>query len=358
MRVLYFGTYDRAYPRNAQVISALRDAGVEVRERHRPVWERRHNWSVGLRQMLRVAVAERSLGRSRDGERGAEALIVGYPGHFDLPAAKRVARGRPVVFNPLVSLYDTLVDDRGRFRRGSASAGVVHIVDRHAFRRADVVVADTEAHARFFREEFGLADDRVEVCFVGAEDRLFRPGWQPEAPFHALFVGKLIPLHGLETILAAASLAPEIPFRVVGSGQLEPLLDARPANVEWVPWVEYADLPAEIQAAGCALGIFGTGAKAARVIPNKAFQAIACATPLVTADTPAARELLTDGLDALLVPAGDAAALAGAVQRLATDAALAERIGQGGRATYEAHASEAVLGARWRDLLERAIAAA
>ena len=47
MRVLYFGTYDRAYPRNAQVISALRGAGVEVHEQHRAVWERRHNWSVG-----------------------------------------------------------------------------------------------------------------------------------------------------------------------------------------------------------------------------------------------------------------------------------------------------------------------
>ena len=82
--------------------------------------------------------------------------------------------------------------------------------------------------------------------------------------------------------------------------------------------------PSEIQAAGCALGIFGTGAKAARVIPNKAFQAIACATPLITADTPAARELLTDGHDALLVPPGDPEALAAAVRRLAADRALAD----------------------------------
>ena len=78
MRVLYFGTYDRAYPRNAQVISALRGAGVDVSEQHRSVWERRHNWSVGLRQLLRLAEAERSLGRSREDERNAEALIVGY----------------------------------------------------------------------------------------------------------------------------------------------------------------------------------------------------------------------------------------------------------------------------------------
>jgi glycosyltransferase involved in cell wall biosynthesis len=358
MRVLYFGTYDRGYPRNAQVISALRGVGVEVHEQHRAVWEQRHNWSGGLRQMLRVAKAERSLGRSGDHEHAADALIVGYPGHFDLPAAMRVAGGRPVIFNPLVSLYDTLVNDRRRFRRGSPGAGIVRLVDRRAFRRADVVVADTESHAQFFRNEFGLARDRVEVCFVGAEDRLFRPGWQPGASFHALFVGTLIPLHGLETILAAASLAPEIPFRVIGSGQLEPLLADRPANVEWVPWVEYEDLPGEIQSAGCALGVFGEGEKAARVIPNKVFQALACGTPLVTADTPAARELLTDGEDALLVAPGDPAALAAAVRRLTADPAFASRVGAAGRETYETRANEAVLGLRWRGVLERAIAAA
>ena len=41
LRVLYFGTYERDYPRNAQVISCLRGAGVEVVERHEPVWEGR-----------------------------------------------------------------------------------------------------------------------------------------------------------------------------------------------------------------------------------------------------------------------------------------------------------------------------
>ncbi len=358
MKVLYFGTYDRAYPRNAQVISALRAAGVEVAEQHRPVWERRHNWKVGFRQIARVAGAERSLRHTGGVGLDADALIVGYPGHFDLPAAKRVARGRPVIFNPLVSLHDTVVGDRGRFRRGSAAAGIVHLVDRRAFRRADVVVADTDAHARFFREEFGLAAECVEVCFVGAEDRLFHPGYQPERAFHALFVGKLIPLHGLETILAAAAMVPEIRFRMIGSGQLESLLAERPGNVDWIPWVEYDDLPAEIQSAGCALGIFGTGAKAARVIPNKAFQALACATPLITADTPAARELLTDGRDALLVPPGDPTALAHAVRRLAADPTGRARLGAAGRATYEERADETTLGLRWRNIVERAIAAA
>jgi len=38
LRVLYFGTYEREYPRNAQVISCLRNAGVEVEELHIPGW--------------------------------------------------------------------------------------------------------------------------------------------------------------------------------------------------------------------------------------------------------------------------------------------------------------------------------
>ena len=354
MKALYFGTYDRASPRNTQVVSCLRRAGVTVVERHREIWGR-HNWSVGLTQLARMARAEGALARRREDD--ADVVVVGYPGHFDMPAARRAARGRAIVFNPLVSLHDTLVGDRARFRPRSAAAGVLRAVDNGAFRAADLVVADTEAHAAFFRDAFGLPEDRVAVALVGADEPLFRPGWHPPAPFHVLFVGKLIPLHGLETILAAAALTPDVSFRLVGDGQLAALLDRAPANVEHVRWIPYAELPDAYRGAGCALGIFGTGEKAARVIPNKVFQALACARPVITADTPAARELLRHEVDALLVPAGDPAALAEAVRRLAADAALAARLAQTGRETFEARASEEVLGVRWRALLERAAAA-
>ncbi len=275
------------------------------------------------------------------------------PGHMDLTAARRAARGAPVVFNPLVSLADTLVEDRGRFRRGSLAERALRAIDRRALRSADLVVADTEAHAGFLAGIAGLQHDRFAVCFVGAEERVFRPGWSPEEPFTALFVGKLIPLHGLETILEAARLVPELRLRVVGSGQLDTLLTDRPANVDWKPWVEYERLPEELHRASCALGIFGTSGKAQRVIPNKAFQALACGTPLVTADTPAARELLKDGESALLVPPGDPEALANALRRLADDPELARRLAAGGHAVYRDRASEDVLGRRWREILER-----
>ena len=362
MRVLAFGTYERAYPRNAQVAACLRRAGVEVIERHVPVWEgQEHKWDVGPRSALRLLAAEARLLVPPRLE--FDVLRVGYPGHLDLAAAKLAARGRPIVFDPLVSLFDSFVLDRGRFRPGSAAARLLEAIDRGALRAADLVIADTDAHADFLAELGRIPRDRVATCLVGAEERLFRPpptvpsGAAPEpAPFSALFVGKLIPLHGLETVIAAARLAPELPFRIVGSGQLEPLLADAPANVERVAWVPYEQLPAELWRCGCALGVFGTSAKAARVIPNKAFQALACGAPLVTGDTPGARELLSDGESALLVPPGDPVALAAAVRRLAGDPGLRARIAAGGLAAYRARASEDVLGARWRTLLEGLLA--
>ena len=351
MRVAYFGTYERRYPRNAQVVSCLRRAGVDVVECHEPVWERmEHKWGAGPRALARLGRAEVRLTRRRLA--GCDALIVGYPGHADLPAARHVAAGRPVAFNPLVGLYDTLVDDRRRFAPGSAAARALAWLDRQALRAAELVVADTDANAAYFQRIAGLPPERIATCLVGAEERIFRPGWHPSAPFTALFVGKLIPLHGLDVVLEAARLAPEVHFRVVGSGQLHALLAGRPRNVTHVPWVAYEHLPGEYHRAGCTLGVFGTSAKARRVIPNKAFQALACGAPLVTGDTPAARELLVDGESTLLVPPGDAPALAATLRRLAGDAALARRLASGGHAAYRANASEEVLGVRWRRLLE------
>jgi glycosyltransferase involved in cell wall biosynthesis len=281
-----------------------------------------------------------------------DAALVGYPGHFDVLALRRALPNTPLVLNPLVSLTDTLVGDRERFGARSLPARALRAVDRRAFAAADVVVADTNAHAELFAS-FGAR--RVEVVPIGAEERIFHPPWRPAAETRVLFVGKLIPLHGIETILDAATSLPDVRFRVIGEGQLGERLHGRSANVEWVRWVEYELLGEEYRAAACALGIFGTSPKAARVIPNKAYQALACGAPLVTADTPAARELLVDGESAHLVPAGSANAVADAIRRLLADEEHRLRIAGGGAAAYRDHASEAVLAPRWREVIERVV---
>jgi glycosyltransferase involved in cell wall biosynthesis len=354
VRALYFGTYERDYPRNAQVISCLRGAGVEVIERHVPVWEgREHKFRITLGGALRLARAELRLRRRPSAT--FDVLVVGYPGHFDMSAARHVAAGRPIVFNPLVSLEDTLVGDRGVVSASSLRARAVRMIDRRAFLGANLVVADTDGHAEYFASQFELPRERVAVCFVGADDALFEPGPGPRESSTVIFVGKLIPLHGVDTILGAAKLLPEMDFRIVGSGQLDALLTDLPANVRHEPWAAYEDLPALYRSASCSLGIFGTSEKAARVIPNKAFQALATATPLITADTPAARELLQDERNAVLVPPGNAEALAAAIRRVAADDDLRRRLAEAGRATYLERASEPVLGARWRELLEQLV---
>lgn len=348
MQVGYFGTWEQGYPRNEQVISALRAAGVDVEIVHEDLRFGEHKFALGPAILPRLLAAETRLALRRV-DRSIDALLVGYPGYFDLWSA-RVHR-RPVVFNAMVSLYDTMVDDRARFAPRSFAAQALRTLDRSALRSADRVVADTDANAAYLADYAGIP--KPAVCFVGAEERLFKPQWQPPEQFTALFVGKLIPLHGLEVILEAARILPDVRFRMIGSGQLESLLRDRPANVEHVPWVDYPELPGEYGRAGCALGVFGATAKAQRVIPNKAFQALAVGTPLITASTDAVSELLLDGRDALLTEStGEAVAVA--IQRL-RDPDYAKQIGREGRRTFEREASERVLGARWRAAIESAV---
>lgn len=67
-------------------------------------------------------------------------------------------------------------------------------------------------------------------------------------------------------------------------------------------------------------------------IPTSLTEAAACGLPLVTCDVPGCREVVSDGLDGLLVPPKDAGALASAIMRLIDDSALRVRLGQAARA--------------------------
>jgi len=61
--------------------------------------------------------------------------------------------------------------------------------------------------------------------------------------------------------------------------------------------------------------------------PLKVFEAMAVGLPLVASDLPSLRELLADGVDALLVAPDDPAALAAGIRRLLEDPALRQRLG-------------------------------
>jgi glycosyltransferase involved in cell wall biosynthesis len=84
--------------------------------------------------------------------------------------------------------------------------------------------------------------------------------------------------------------------------------------------------------------------------PVTVVEALACGLCVVSTDVGGVPLLLSDGLDGLLVPPRDAAAMAAAVKRILTDASLAARLSANARATALAFDREAVL-TTWEELL-------
>ncbi len=66
-------------------------------------------------------------------------------------------------------------------------------------------------------------------------------------------------------------------------------------------------------------------------LPRTLLEAAACGRAIVTSDVPGCRRLVRDGLEGILVPPGDPAALADALARLASDPGSIARMGQAAR---------------------------
>src|SRR5262249_37767308 len=125
---------------------------------------------------------------------------------------------------------------------------------------------------------------------------------------------------------------PHIEFVLVGDGpeRLATVAQAHQAGlsqVQFREWVAYPDLGNLIADSDICMGIFGATSKAQMVIPNKVFQAAMVGRPIITADSPAVREVFRHGETAWFCPPGDAGAVAEAVRTLAADAGLRQRIG-------------------------------
>ena len=307
--VLWWGRSDPAYSRNAVLRSAFHDLGWQVAD-FRPLAGAVAGVQARLRPPPRVDLVWVPCFRQRD-----------------VPSARRFAEARGVAlcFDPLISAYDKQVDERGKHAPGSEAARRLLAWERGLFTAADRVVADTEAHAAYFVSQLGAAPDRVHVIPVGADESLFAPA--PPAAHgdrvEALFYGSFLALQGPDVIVRAAAEAtrPELRVTLLGDGPLRArceTLARGQSRVRFEPWLDQARLPARIHAAHVLLGVFGTSPKAARVIPNKVYQALACARPVITRDAPAYPAALRAGTSPGLrfLPAGDPAALARALDEL------------------------------------------
>jgi glycosyltransferase involved in cell wall biosynthesis len=232
----------------------------------------------------------------------------------------------PLVFDPLISAYQKEVGEKEKWEAGEGPAKRLRSWEAGLFRQADLVIADTRLHARFYADTFGLDPGKTCVIYVGADDALFRPvdAVPSGPPVEVLFYGSFLALQGPGLIIDAAREIENknIQWVMLGDGDLRPRLEARSrglANVRFEPWTPYERLPRRLAQADILLGIFGTTPKAAMVIPNKVFQAMAVGRPLITRRSEAYPQQVRDSRVIGWVPPGNARAIAEQVAKMAAD---------------------------------------
>lgn len=229
--------------------------------------------------------------------------------------------------------------------------------------RADFVSCISRFHRDLYRELVPGGADRYVVVRCGVD----AARWSARAPrpepgrLHVVTVARLVAKKGIDTLIRAVALAPELTLTVCGDGPEAGALESLAGELglgERVRFLGALDndrvreemaaadvfaLPCRVDARGDRDGI-----------PVVLMEAMALGLPVVAGDLPAIRELVAHEDTGLLAPPDDVQAFAGLLQRLARDPALLERLSRQGRAHIEAEFSQEVNVAR----LERALEAA
>ncbi len=205
---------------------------------------------------------------------------------------------------------------------------------RRTARRIAVRVAVSERAADVARRRLGgtyrVIPNGVDVArFAAATPADLGPGTK------LVFVGRLHARKGfpvaVEAFARLAGERPDLRLVVVGEGgegavldRLEPRIRDR---VVMLGAVGNEDLP-PIHAACHVFVAPNTGGESFGLVLT---EAMAAGLPVVASDIPGFDEVVTSGVDGLLVPPGDPGALAAGVARILDDPALAARLREAGR---------------------------
>ncbi len=349
VKVLFFGVYDPAGSRPRVLVKGLALNGVEVA----------HCRTTARR----LPFAYLDLMRRFDDD--VDVVLVCTPGQHLVPIARwLVGRQRiPIILDAMYSEYDTYVNDRRTVRRYSVGALRYYAIDRLSCHLANTVIVDTELDAGYFQRTFGMRPARFKRIFVGSDDEVFvpLPKSNDDGTFRVGFVGGFIPLQGVNYIVQAAKILEreaDVHFFLVGEGQTYPAaielatrLNVR--NVTFQPWMAYESLPAFLKNSDVCLGIFGDGDKAKRVIPTKAFDALAMAKPLITGDSPGAKEAgFEDRENAFLVEMRNPSAIARAILDAKSNNGLRRHVAEQGHRLFKQRFTPKIIGATLKAVLE------
>ena len=163
-------------------------------------------------------------------------------------------------------------------------------------------------------------------------------------------LGRLDPEKGVDTVIAAVSIlirdtaglirdtaGRQVQLAIVGSPMADPaylrLLESRAAELPEGTVRFVAQRPDVASVMRC-LDVV-VNASRAEPFGMTVLEAQSCGIPVVATRTGGLTDVVTDGVDGLLVPAGDPTALAGAVRRILGDAALKDSLARQGRRNAE-----------------------
>jgi glycosyltransferase involved in cell wall biosynthesis len=246
-----------------------------------------------------------------------------------------------------------------------------HAGNRWLYRHAtDLVVTVSEAIRGQYVTSGLLPETRV-VTLPGAVDaERFRPrpadplvrqrlGAARETPLVGMVAGLRVMKGHATAVEAAAGLQARgiaAHFVFVGQGRREAQIRRLVADGGVEGRITLTGFAADVAAAMAALDVGLYVPLESEGMSRVVFEYLAAGRALVAARTGVVPEILHDGEDAILVPAGDAPALTDAIARLVTDAALRARLGASARTLVENSYSGARVAERLEALYARLLA--
>lgn len=283
--------------------------------------------------------AGRAMGRARADivmtrDLGVASLLAGMPGSLRPPVVYESHGYAPEVAAALPQLVATAKAPGARKLARLAAR------EERVWRGADAYVTITAGLARELSTRFGTRP-RVAVipdgARVGGQISIFERTIENRDLTPTVgYAGHLYPWKGVDVLLEALTRLPGVRALIVGGHSAEPDLGRLKElaqrlglddRVTFTGLVEPARVPALLRdAAVLVLPNPASAISTQFTSPLKLFEYLAAGRPIVASDLPAIREVLHDGVDSLLVPPGDPAALAVAIGRLLEDSSLAERL--------------------------------
>jgi L-malate glycosyltransferase len=181
------------------------------------------------------------------------------------------------------------------------------------------------------RRRFGLTGARVRTLYNGIDVERFRPtNLLRPSEFTVVCVAHLIPQKGIHHLLDAfARMARNVPRRlvVVGDGPEAAALASQARALGVSHQVEFLGLRSDVPQLLGRADVFVHPAVWAEAYGLTITEAMAMERPVIASAVGGIPELIVNGDSGLLVPPGDVAGLAAALDRLAEDPTLRRRLG-------------------------------